>query len=214
MNTETLQGALRMLFLLDEAGSPPAPGSHAQQVGAVAVIFSEKKLQALHFWMRNPDYLAYEILTCVERGELESSWTDQAEELLRGEEPELRRYPMLRHRFGAYEPIDDSFSHLVAAGLADCYRYGQPGSVTRTDFYLLEQGREQAQSITGEYPELEWYPARAALIAEVSGNQSGSALKRRQYELSEYAETMPGDRIQPIASTVRQKLKQFQSGRG
>lgn len=211
MNTESLQGALRMLFLLDKAGSPPVSGKHAQKVGAVAVINSEKKLQALHFWMRNPDYLAYEILVYVGEGKLDPSWMGKAEELIREEEPELRRYPMLRHKFGAYEPIDDSFSHLVAAGLAVCHRFGKPGSVRRTEFHLLQQGRDRANSIIDEYPELEWYPNRAVLIKKISGNASGSALKRRQYRLSEYAQTNLGDLIQPIADMVHEKIEQLQS---
>ena len=210
MNAETLQGALRMLFLLDKAGSPPSSSYHARKVGAVAVITSEKKLQALHFWMRNPDYLAYEILVQVEKGKLVSSWTDKAEKLIKGEEPELRRYPMLRHKFGAYEPIDDSFSHLISVGLAGCHRFGKPGSVRRTEFYLFQQGRDQAKSITDEYPELEWYPNRAVLIKEISGSSSGSTLKKRQYKLSEYAQTRLGDPIQPIADIVHEKIKQLQ----
>ena len=214
MKTEALQGALRMLFLLDKAGSLPAPGSHAQTVGAVAVIASEKRLQALHFWMRNPDYLAYEMLKCVERGELDSSWVDRAEKLLTGEEPELRRYPMLRHRFGAYEPIDDSFSFLVASGLAECHRIGNPGSVQQTTFYLLMPGRTLAQSITDDFPQLAWYPNRARVIAEISGDQSGSALKQRQYQLAEYAQTTLGDHIQPIAETVRESLEGLRAKHG
>ena len=32
-----------MLFLLDRAGTPPLPGSHAEIAGAVTVITAEKK---------------------------------------------------------------------------------------------------------------------------------------------------------------------------
>ena len=149
LDIEALQGALRMLFLLDRCGHTPVAGSHAESAGAVAVITAEKKLQALHFWMRNGDYLAYEILSSVEAGEFDSTWLDTAEALLDGEEPELRHYPMLRHRFGAFEPIDDSFSYLAAAGLAECHRSGEPGQVQRTDLYLLSTGRETARRILG-----------------------------------------------------------------
>lgn len=147
LDVDSLQGALRMLFLLDRCGEAPAPGSHAAAVGAVAVITAEKKLQALHFWMRNPDYLAYELLCRVEANELDNTWIAKAEELLDSQEPELRLYPMLRHRFGAFEPIDDSFSYLAAAGLAECHRSGGPGQVQRTDLYLLPAGREAANKI-------------------------------------------------------------------
>lgn len=206
MDVDALQGALRLLFLLDRAGIAPAPGSHAERAGAVAVITSERKLQALHFWMRNPDYLACEILSNVEDGHLDRSWIETAEALLDGDEPELRKYPMLRYRFGAYEPIDDAFSYLAAASLAECHRSGAPGRVQRTDLYLLEAGRETANQIITDHPELRWYGDRAALVAQVAGSLSGYAAKNRQYEVSQYAQTELGNRIEPVADLVRQTL--------
>lgn len=209
LDVEALQGALRMLFLLDRCGRSPAPGSHAAEIGAVAVIAAEKKLQALHFWIRNPDYLAYEILCRVEEGDLDRTWFDHASELLDSEEPELRLYPMLRNRFGAFEPIDDAFSYLVAAGLAECYRMGSPGQVQRTDFYLLPAGRDAANRILRDEPDMHWYAVRADLVAAVGQSLTGNAAKERQYELSRYAETALGDRIQPIEDIARDKLDQL-----
>lgn len=211
LDVEALQGALRMLFLLDRCGEPPPAGSHATAVGAVAVIMAEKKLQALHFWMRNPDYLAYEILCRVEAAEVDEAWIDKAEELLEGEEPELRLYPMLRHRFGAFEPIDDSFSYLAAAGLAECHRSGAPGQVQRTDLYLLPAGRDAANQILADEPDMQWYANRADLVARIGRGLSGNAAKQRQYELSRYAETALGDRIRPVDDIARLKLAQLRA---
>ena len=211
MSTETLQGALRMLYLLDKAGGPVAPGGIAQPADAVAVIDSEMKLQALHFWMRNPDYLAHEILDGVEQGTLEEGLADLAEQLLEDDEPSLRRYPMLRYRFGAYEPIDDSFAILVAPGLAKRVRHGKPGNVKRSAFYLLKPGRELAEEIVDEHPDLQWYPDRAGLIARVSGKRTGTELKEAQYRLAEYAQTALGDHIQPIDGIVQDKLEELRS---
>jgi len=213
LDVDALQGALRMLFLLDRCGEPPAAGSHAATVGAVAVVAAEKKLQALHFWMRNPDYLAYEALCRVEVGEFDPSWIDRAEELLGGEEPELRLYPMLRHRFGAFEPIDDSFSYLAAAGLAECHRSGSPGQVQRTDLYLLRAGRDTVVQILAHEPDMQWYADRADLVAAVGSTLSGNAAKDRQYELSNYAETALGDRIQPVGDIARAKLAGLRGSR-
>lgn len=207
MSTEALQGALRMLFLLDKAGSPVIAGGSATPAGAVAVIESEKKLQALHFWMRNPDYLAHEILDGVEQGTLELEWVGRAERLLEDDEPALRRYPMLRYLFGAFEPIDDAFSILAAPGLAKRLRSGAPGNVQRSAFYLLEPGREHATRIADEHPELQWYPERASLIAQVSAGRTGTELKKSQYQLAEYAHTDLGDQIQPIDDLVHAKLE-------
>jgi len=44
LSTDVLQGALRLLFLLDRAGTAPRPGSAAEAAGAVAVMESEKRL--------------------------------------------------------------------------------------------------------------------------------------------------------------------------
>lgn len=209
LDVDALQGALRMLFLLDRCGESPAAGSPAATAGAVAVIRAEKKFQALHFWMRNPDYLAYEVLCRVETGDFDDSWIGRAKELLDGEEPELRLYPMLRHRFGAFEPIDDSFSYLAAAGLAECHRSGSPGQVQRTDLYLLQAGREAANQILADEPDMQWYAERADLVAALARTLSGNAAKDRQYQLSRYAETALGDRIQPIDDIVRAKLDEF-----
>lgn len=213
LDVDALQGALRMLFLLDRCGEPPAAGSRAATVGAVAVIKAEKKLQALHFWMRNPDYLAYEVLSRVEAGEFDSSLIDRAEELLDGDEPELRLYPMLRHRFGAFEPIDDSFSYLTAAGLAECHRSGSPGQVQRTDLFLLQAGRDAANQILADEADMQWYADRADLVAAVGRTLSGNAAKDRQYELSRYAETALGDRIQPVDDIARTKLAELRESR-
>lgn len=206
MDEGDLQGALRILYLLNHAGSPPADGSHASEAGAVAVVASEMKIHALDFWMRNSDYLAHEILVLVENGELDMRLIDQAEKLLEGEEPELRHYPMLRYRFGAYEPIDNSISYLIAAELAGSHRFGEPGKVQRTEFYLFQTGRDLAEQIGDQYSELEWYPRQAGLVALVGRDRSGSELKNRQYELAEYAQTNIGSVIQPITHTVREKL--------
>ncbi len=211
MDEGDLQGALRILYLLNHAGSSPAEGSHASDAGAVAVVASEMKIHALDFWMRNPDYLAHEILVLVDDGELDKQWMNQAEKLLEGNEPDLRRYPMLRYKFGAYEPIDNSFSYLVAAGLAACHRFGEPGKVQRTEFYLFQQGRALAKQIVDEHAELEWYPRQAGLVALVGSGRSGSELKDRQYELAEYAQTRIGNVIQPIAETVREKLSELRA---
>ena len=211
MSDEALQGALRMLFLLDKAGTPVAPGGGDHPANAVAVIESEMKLQALHFWMRNPDYLAYEILDGVEQETLDEEWVEKADRLLGDDEPALRRYPMLRYLFGAYEPIDDSLAILAAPGLAKRVRHGTPGNVKRSAFYLLQAGRDSADKIASEHPELWWYPDRAALIAQVSRGRTGTELKRSQYRLAQYAGTGLGDKIEPIDSIVCNKLEEIRS---
>ena len=202
-----LQGALRLLFLLERAGTEVNDGCPVQ--GAVRVIRSEKRLQALDFWMRNPDYLAAEILAMIQGGLLGSSEGQIVRTLLEDGEPDLRRYPMVRWHFGAYEPIDDAFSMLVTPGLAICKRSGDPTGRRRSDFYLLEKGAVAAEALVSEEPSLEWYRNRATLVARVAGNDSGNSLKQRQYAHLEYAETQIGSRFAAITDVVRQRLSEM-----
>ena len=46
------------------------------------------------------------------------------------EEPEVRCYPMLHYRFGAYEPPDDALTVLGSVGLMLCRREVAPGRAT------------------------------------------------------------------------------------
>jgi len=199
-----LQGALRLLFLLDRGGIDFGDGCPVE--GAVRVVRSEKRLQALDFWMRNPDYLAAEMLAMIGNGGLERSDADLVRGLLEDGEPDLRRYPMIRWHFGAYEPIDDAFSKLVTAGLAVCRRSGDPTGRRRSNFYLLAKGAETADTLVEEEPSLTWYRDRAVLVARVAGNDSGNALKQRQYAHVEYAQTEIGSRFAAITDVVRQRL--------
>ena len=210
MDVDVLQGALRLLFLLDRAGSPPRPDSPAATAGAVAVIEAEKKLQALHFWARNPDYLASEILDLIQEGKAQGLSMDDAEALLEGDEPELRLYPMLRNRFGAFEPVDDSMAHLVSVGLAVVRRTrSSPLTNPRSDYWLLPAGRDVATGIVADFPQLVWYADRADLVATVPGVDSGNRLKGRHYRVAEYASTPHGQVIPPIADTVRRRLAEM-----
>ena len=51
-------------------------------------------------------------------------------------EPEVRRYPMLRYRFGAYEPLDGALSVLSSVGLVLRRREGMPGHTRQHNYGL------------------------------------------------------------------------------
>ena len=57
------QHAIRLLVLLRVCGDEVGGNDPA---GMIQVIRSERRLQALDFWLRNPDYLADELVTAVE----------------------------------------------------------------------------------------------------------------------------------------------------
>jgi hypothetical protein len=103
-------------MLIGAASEPladPAPSDAPE--GTVAVLRGQMLLQALDFWLRNPDYLADELL---KRYEAEGDLDDltRAGEILDSDEPEVRSYPMLRYLFGAYEPLDEALSVLRSPG--------------------------------------------------------------------------------------------------
>lgn len=197
------QRAVRLLCLLD-ASTTPTGGR--DPVAAVRVIRSEKRIQAMDFWMRNPDYLADEVLTMVQSGLLNGSYIDVARSLLDGEEPDLRWYPMPRWLYGAYEALDDAFALLETYGLATLRRDGTPGGVVqRSQFYLTSEGRDAVAEMRRGEP-LSWYPDRAALVTLVAGDDSGAKLKERQYLQAEYATTDLGSKIAPISDRVLDRL--------
>ena len=88
----TSQTATRFLVAIDRPGSDvpaecPVPG-------AVRFIESLTRLVKIDFWLRNPDYLADELLTEVESGrQAADAVLPRAAEMIGGSAPSLHRYP-------------------------------------------------------------------------------------------------------------------------
>jgi hypothetical protein len=197
-----MQHALRLLALLRMCGE--AVGGN--DPGATdAVIRSEKRLQALDFWLRNPDYLADEILNLVEDNRLESSWASIASDLLIEREPQLHHYPMPKWFYGAYEAVDDAMALLETYGLAMVRRRGTPPKRLQNSFFLTDAGALAADDLASMQG-LNWYSAQAQVVAKVAGNDSGNKLKERQYAQENYAKTQWGQPIGSIAEQVRRRL--------
>lgn len=198
-----MQHAIRLLTLLDGCGEPVVQGDPH---GCVAVIRAELRLQALDFWLRNPDYLAGELLAMVEAEALPAAdYLSVIEDLLDSPEPDLHWYPMPRWHHGAYEAIDDAFSVLSAYGLAQVRRQGGIRKTARSQFFLTEAGRAAVDDLRVEKV-LSWYTEQVKLVALVAGSDVGSKLKQRQYEQAEYARTRLGTTIAPIQAGVRERL--------
>lgn len=197
-----MQHALRLLSLLRVCGEATG-GSDPDAVAAV--IRSEKRLQALDFWLRNPDYLADEILNLVEASELESSWTTVASELLTAREPQLHHYPMPKWFYGAYEAVDDAMALLETYGLARIHRRGTPPKRLQNSFFLTDAGVQAADELATAQG-LSWYLTQAQLVGKVAGNDSGNKLKERQYAQENYANARWGQPISSIAEQVRKRL--------
>lgn len=197
------QSAVRLLACIDAAANPEPPeqwGSHI-----VAALHSQSRLQALDFWMRNPDYLANELLTEFEAND-DRSLVELAQQIFDNREPDLRRLPMIRYHFGAFEPLDNALSILVAAGLIQIKRQGVPGQVREHIYLLTGKGRKAMAELAAAAPELAWYQERATVVVRIAGDRGGKALKDRQYLQQEYAGTELNHVIAPITERVRKRL--------
>jgi hypothetical protein len=204
--TSRMQDAVRLLLLIDGAAEPLAdPLPPAAPADAVAVLRTQVRLQKLDFWLRNPDYLANELLDRFESTG-DQGLLAEAERILTSEEPEVRRYPMLRYRFGAYEPLDDALAVLASAGLVFRRREGEPGHTRVHNYYLTAKGRSVARDMVAEVPELHYYVDRVGLLLRITSGVGGTELKDIQYTQPEYADAPWHTRIQSIAPRVRDRL--------
>lgn len=198
--------ALRVLYILVKGSTPlDAPDDH----GAVAIFRGEKRLHAFDFWMRNPDYLAEELLDLFEttRNPL---YLAEARDIFKYDEPDIRRIPMIRFMFGAFEPLDDILALLRSRNLIRITGRKSGEKILETDFLLMPTAFEMASSISEEFPILGWYEKRASLVTLVAGSRSGTALKGRQYKQAEYAQTQLGGIIPPITERVKERLATYQ----
>jgi hypothetical protein len=197
------QDAVRLLLLLRVAGD--ATMAEPSPDGAVTCIAGEMRVQAMDFWLRNPDYLAWALLDEAEQHARPELIDEAARILSAAEEPDLRTVPMLRWRHGAWEPLDDRLSLLAAYGLAADIRRGEQ-LAGRRDLYLLEAGRDAADALLVDVPQLRWYEDRAQLVAIVAGDAGGDELKARQKAVWEYRDTRWHDPIAGIRPKVLQRL--------
>ena len=198
------QHALRLLVLIDRTGEEATEGDPPTSVKTVR---SELRLQAMDFWMRNPDYLADEIISQVEAGILPDSDLQIARSLLDDPEPDLHYYPMPRWFYGAYEAIDDAMALLETYGLATFRRSGEPGTKShRNQLFITSLGVTAVAELSKDTV-LGWYTRQAELVARIAGDTIGSKLKARQYEQATYAGTELGLDIAPIAEHVRGRLE-------
>ncbi|WP_182263103.1 hypothetical protein [Rhodococcus sp. UFZ-B548] len=198
----TTQQAVRILALLRVCGEVTGGNDPA---GMVQVIRSEKRLQALNFWLVNPDYLADEVITAVDKDALDVSYLAIAEGLLNDPEPALHHYPTPKWFYGAYERIDDAFSLLASYGLAKVRRRGVPPKRSNNQFFLSEDGARVADEMAATTI-LDWYSKQAELVHLVAGRDSGTRLKERQYDQETYAEARWGNPIASIEEQVRKRL--------
>jgi hypothetical protein len=213
--TTRMQDAIRLLMLINEAADSVSAediGDDARLHTAVGVVRTQVRLQKLDFWVRNPDYLANELLNDYVNRDQDPALLQMAGEILDSEEPELRRYPMLRYLFGAYEDLEDALAVLSQADLVVRRKKGRPGRVVQTNYFLLQAGRDMVSRILVEYEDLAWYSFRSALVVQLASGQGATELKDRQYIQEEYLQTANGVRIPSITGRARKRLADIRAG--
>lgn len=202
------QTATRLLVMLDVLGDPTDASCGVNN--AVSVISSLTRVQKLDFWLRNPDYLADELLTELAGDRLDLPTVQpHVQRMLDGDAPSLHMYPMERYLYGAYEFIDDALAVLKMYGQIANKRATDSGSKARRDYYLLERGRDTLTSMRAAIPELSWYDAQAEAISLIADASRGATAKRRQYDQPEYRDTSHGDLIPSILDRVRDRATQL-----
>jgi hypothetical protein len=194
--------ALRLLFILAQGSEPTEEPTD----GAARIFRAEKRLMAMDFLVRYPDYLADALLDLYEQTG-EQILLEEVRQIFLKEEPSVRLVRMVRWRHGAYQNIDDALSTLSYYGLVRPIKLSDgDGKVRRYEYLISAKALAFLENIVREHPELAWYRDRLALVMRVAHGKSGSALKEWQYEHPEYGNTLHGNIIASIGSQVEKRL--------
>jgi hypothetical protein len=196
---------------LDKLGQNPSVEEMAAFPQAVSVIKATSRLAKLDFWLRNPDYLAHELLRDVEDGCLDPGvGLSHVERMLEGSAPVLHLYPMQRYKYGAWELPDNAMALLKSHGLVTQRRASEPDADNagraRRDYFLLDAGAQTLAKMRGEVKQIHWYDLQADAIGLLNIGLTGSAARARQYENPEYANTPVGSTIGPILAQTRARF--------
>lgn len=197
-----LRDAIRLLFILVEGSQPLSE----VRDGASSIFRGEARLHALDFWVRYPDYLAVELLDRFGQDK-QAEDLALADLIMNSEEPDIRRLPMIRYFFGAFDPIDNAVSILKSRQLVSITGRKSGGKVIETNFLIFPKAFEVCENAVKAAPVLQWYRDRAKVVCDIAGTMTGGALKNRQYARSPYAKTGLGHEIPSIAGDVRQRLE-------
>lgn len=197
------QTAARLLILMDALGGEVEQPCSVPE--AVRVMRSLTRLEKLDFWLRNPDYLADELMTELEAGRLPDTLVREHVTRMLSESAAGHHYPMIRHHFGAYEIVDNGLSKLRSNGLIAHRRSADSGDRSRHDYYLLEAGAALAARMRQELTELRWYDQQAEAIGCLAESVQGAAARARQYEQPEYRSARIGTVIPTIFDRVRER---------
>ncbi len=194
--------ALRLLFILVAGGEDAGKFN-----GEIVKVFrAEKRLMAMDFLVRYPDYLGDALLDLYEETR-EPELLQAVQRIFLDDEPSVRLVRMVRWRHGAYQNVEDALAMLSYYGLARPMQLaGEDGKIRRYEYLISSKAITFLEECVRDHQELAWYRDRLALVMRVACGKSGSALKEWQYEHPEYGNTIQGDVIPTIRDQVEQRL--------
>jgi hypothetical protein len=201
------QARLRILFILyffSETHSDPEHPSRK------TIFETEVRIQKLDFLLRNPDYLAYEILSLIDEGKLHNDEQTKLEikNIFKDKEPVIRKTEMEKFFFGAYEDLDDIIAFLSAYGFIEFESSKSlNGKIIGKKYYITNFGKEKIQKGILNVPVIKWYSDRCKLIKKYFGSLSGNELKVRQYQIDEYRNTPLNNYIASIEQETKGMYK-------
>ena len=202
------QNFVRVLFILDRAGEPPGANAPA---AVYSLMRGQVRLQKLDFWMRNPDYLADELITEYVTDSSQIWALETARQILDSREPAIRRLPMLKWRFGAFEKLDDTLAIMTSRRLVIHQPQVGLERVYEHLYWLTDAGHDVAEQLLQADDAFRWYADRADIVARVAGDQGGAALAERQYAHPEYGSTNPLKTIRSIEDRVHRRLTELET---
>jgi hypothetical protein len=204
--TSVYQDAIRLLYILVNGSENFSDNSNSKVKG---IFRGKARLYAMDFWVRYPDYFAFELIKKYEETS-NYKFLQLAESIFDNNEPDLRRIPMIRFLFGAYEKLDNTLSILISKGLIK-QDGSKKTSIHQYDFLVFDKAYELIDKASKEFDILKWYDDRTEIINEIAGQRGGRALKERQYDQLVYAQTKLGGIIPSIKEDVQAKLNQLKT---
>ncbi len=171
------------------------------------VLSPEYYLQKLDFLVRNPSYLAYELIELHRLGVADASDAGcvkaDVHALIRGREPEQRTDPYRRFWRGAYENLDRVEAWWYSRGLVytGFERRGVVGGEASPwkHFFLAPKGEEEVKRLVEQVEAARWYDDRIRLIRGYFGSLTPRQLKELQYTHDPYREAQLNEMIPDLS---------------
>jgi hypothetical protein len=198
--------AIRLLFVL-HGGARPVQAPDVPNV--IGVFEGEKRLMAIDFWIRYPDYLANHLLDLYEETK-DPDLLAKIETIFDLDEPDVRLIKVLRWKYGAFDRIEDALAILSARNLVKPVKRQIPTG-SQHDFLILSGASDFLTRAVQDQPALQWYRDRTELALVLAGSKSGSSLKEIQYGEPEYVKTQYSVVIPSIKDRVGKRLQEVKA---